>query len=137
MRTHYQSGLQIFIKPLRATRPPVIQPDKLDDFVEEVFGNILDLRECNRRLLEVLYVRQREQAPIIQRIGDVFLNAATEFRRAYPDYVEKLPLAEKRLKEEIETNAEFRLFLEVFIMFNNRKRVVKMVQQRAPSLILG
>jgi RHO1 GDP-GTP exchange protein 1/2 len=78
-----------------------------------VFGNILDLRECNRRLLEVMYVRQREQAPVIQRIGDVFLDAATEFRLAYPIYVGHLPLAEKRMKEEIENNPEFRLFLEV------------------------
>jgi hypothetical protein len=85
----------------------------LDEFIEDVFGNILDLRECNRRLLEAMYVRQREQAPVIQRIGDVFLEAATEFRLAYPIYIGHLPLAEKRLKDEIEINAEFRLFLEV------------------------
>jgi len=86
---------------------------ELDDFIEDVFGNILDLRECNRRLLEAMYVRQREQAPVIQRIGDVFLEAATEFRLAYPIYIGHLPLAEKRLKDEIDNNAEFRLFLEV------------------------
>jgi RHO1 GDP-GTP exchange protein 1/2 len=88
-------------------------PSDVDDFIEDVFGNILDLRECNRRLLEALYVRQREQAPVIQRIGDVFLEAATEFRLAYPIYIGHLPLAEKRLKDEIDSNAEFRLFLEV------------------------
>ncbi len=73
----------------------------------------MDLRECNRRLLEVLYVRQREQAPVIQRIGDVFLDAATEFRYAYPRYIGHHPLAEKRLKDEMETNHDFRLFIEV------------------------
>jgi hypothetical protein len=108
---------QSFIQPLRKANPPVIRPDALEDFIEEVFGNILDLRECNRRLLEVMYVRQREQAPVIQRIGDVFLDAATEFRLAYPIYVGHLPLAEKRMKEEIETNPEFRLFLEVRCRF--------------------
>jgi hypothetical protein len=95
--------------------PAVIHPHVLEDFIEDVFGNILDLRECNRRLLEVMYVRQREQAPIIQRIGDVFLDAATEFRLAYPIYVGHLPLAEKRMKEEMENNPEFRIFLEVSI----------------------
>lgn len=51
-----------FIRPLRRANPPVISPaSRLDDFIDEVFGNILDLRECNRRLLEVMYVRQREQ----------------------------------------------------------------------------
>lgn len=85
----------------------------MDDFIEEVFGNILDLRECNRRLLEVLYVRQREQGPIIQRTGDIFLEAATEFRLAYPTYIGHYPIAEKRLKDEMESNSEFKLFLEV------------------------
>ncbi|KAG6332497.1 hypothetical protein ID866_6590 [Astraeus odoratus] len=102
----------LFIKPLRhATH---IMPEaKLYEFIEEVFGNILDLRECNKRLIEALYVRQREQAPIIQKIGDVFLEAARTFRYAYPTYVGHLPLAEKRLKEEMEANGELRLFLEV------------------------
>lgn len=63
-----------------------------------------------------MYVRQREEAPVIQRIGDIFLEAATEFRIAYPSYVGHLPLAEKRLKEEMEHNAEFRRFLEVNII---------------------
>ena len=86
---------------------------QLDEFIEEVFGNILDLRECNKRLVEAMYVRQREQSPIIQKIGDVFVQAARSFRYAYPAYVARLPLAEKRFKEEIEANANLRLFLEV------------------------
>ncbi|KAJ7035591.1 Dbl-like domain-containing protein [Mycena alexandri] len=102
----------IFIRPLRAANPPVIAANKLEDFIDEVFGNILDLRECNRRLLEVVYVRQREQAPVIQRIGDIFLDAATEFRLAYPIYVGHHPLAEKRMKEELDANPQFRLFIE-------------------------
>ncbi|KAJ7483152.1 CNH domain-containing protein [Mycena latifolia] len=103
----------VFIRPLRAANPAVITPaHKLEDFIDEVFGNILDLRECNRRLLEVVYVRQREQAPVIQRIGDIFLDAATEFRLAYPIYVGHHPLAEKRMKEELDANPQFRLFIE-------------------------
>ncbi|KAJ6474687.1 signal transducer [Mycena vitilis] len=102
----------VFLKPLRTAIPPVIPLERLEDFIDEVFGNILDLRECNRRLLEVMYVRQREQAPVIQRIGDVFLAAAAEFRLAYPIYIGHHPLAEKRLKEEMDANPEFRIFLE-------------------------
>ncbi|KAI6006684.1 CNH domain-containing protein [Pisolithus orientalis] len=101
----------LFIKPLR--RATHIMPAaQLDEFIEEVFGNILDLRECNKRLIEALYVRQREQAPIIQKIGDVFLEAARSFRYAYPTYVGHLPLAEKKFKDEMEENAELRLFFE-------------------------
>lgn len=101
------------MKPLRTANPPVMTPLNLQNFMEEVFGNILELRECNRRLLEVLYVRQREQSPVIQSVGDVFLDAATEFRTVYPIYVGCHPLAEKRMKEELEHNSEFRLFIEV------------------------
>ncbi|KAJ6607025.1 CNH domain-containing protein [Mycena sp. CBHHK59/15] len=92
----------VFLKPLRTAIPPVIPLDRLEDFIDDVFGNILDLRECNRRLLEVMHVRQREQSPVIQRIGDI----------GYPTYIGHHPLAEKRMKEEIDANPEFRLFLE-------------------------
>jgi hypothetical protein len=103
----------VYIKPLRYADPPVMSSYVIEEFIEEVFGNILELRECNRRLLEVMYVRQREQAPVIQRVGDIFLDAATEFRIVYPTYVGHHPLAEKRMKEELEQNPEFRLFMEV------------------------
>lgn len=85
----------------------------LEEFIKEVFGNILQLRECNHQLLEVLYVRHREQGLIVQSIGDIFLAAATDFRGMYPIYIGRHPLAEKRLKEELEYNPEFRLFIEV------------------------
>ena len=88
-------------------------PLVLQDFVDEIFSNILEVRECHRRLLEVMYVRQREQAPIIQSVGDIFLDAATEFRSVYPTYVGRFPMADKRLREEMEQNPELRIFLEV------------------------
>ena len=103
---------QVFIRPLRNANPPVIQGGA-HEFIEEVFGNILDLRECNRNLLETMYVRQREQGEVISKIGDIFLNVATEFRYAYPTYMGQLPGAEKRLKGEMEANGDFRVFLEV------------------------
>ncbi|KAG9075486.1 hypothetical protein FS749_012835, partial [Ceratobasidium sp. UAMH 11750] len=103
--------VEIFIRPLREARPAIIHKD-VHAFVETVFGNILDIRECNRRLLEVMRVRQREQQPVIQQIGDVFLSAAAEFRVVYPLYIGQLPVAEKTVKEETESNVEFKNFLE-------------------------
>ncbi|KAL0068394.1 Rho guanine nucleotide exchange factor [Marasmius tenuissimus] len=123
----------VFIRPLRQANPPVITSSPssparssypildaatpngetaLETFIDTVFSNILDLRECNKRLLEVLYVRQREQSPVIQRIGDVFLDAATEFRVAYPTYVGGFMAAEKRLREEYDNNVHWKLFVE-------------------------
>lgn len=104
------------MKPLRRAPEPIIAPEELDSFIDVVFGNILDLRETNRRLLEVMFVRQREQGPFIQWIGDIFLTAAAEFRVVYPLYVGNLPLAEKRIKDETDNNAKFRMFLEVRIV---------------------
>ncbi|KAJ4500998.1 CNH domain-containing protein [Lentinula lateritia] len=87
--------------------------EALFSFIDVVFNNILDLRETNRRLLEILYVRQREQSPIIQRIGDIFLEAATElFRVAYPTYIGGWPQAERRLREEYDSNGEWRTWVE-------------------------
>ena len=83
-----------------------------------MFGNILDLRECNRHLLKAMYIRQREQGGIISKIGDIFLNAATEFRLAYPTYIGQLAAAERRLEEEMERNEEFKVFLEVCVRFS-------------------
>ncbi|RXW24819.1 hypothetical protein EST38_g1034 [Candolleomyces aberdarensis] len=99
---------EVFIDPLRTANVVAYA----DEFIEEVFGNLLDLRDCNRRLLEVMSVRQREEAPIIKTIGDIFLHVATEFRVHYPAYVGRRFLADKRINEELETNAEFRLFIE-------------------------
>jgi hypothetical protein len=89
---------QCFMKGLRRADPPMIPPQELDKFIEGVFGNISELRQCNRRLLEVLSVRQREQQPVIQRTGDVFLNAPADFRSVYQVYVGHLPVAEKRIR---------------------------------------
>lgn len=61
----------------------------------------------------MINVRQREQSPVIQGIGDIFLEAATEFRVTYPNYVGNLPVAEKRMKDELDKNAEFKRFVEV------------------------
>jgi hypothetical protein len=91
----------------------VIPYTELDGFIDDVFGNFYDVRRASSQLLEILNVRQREQSLVIQRVGDIFLQVATEFRLVYPPYVGHLPNVEKRLKEEAEGNHEFRLFLEV------------------------
>lgn len=120
----------MFIRPLRNASPPVIPYSDLDGFVDEVFGNFYDVRRASSQLLEVLNVRQREQSLVIQRVGDIFLQVATDFRVVYPPYVGHLPMAEKRLKEETEENHEFRLFLEVrgasFFLFKEIRSCVEM-----------
>ncbi|KAH8833200.1 CNH domain-containing protein [Flagelloscypha sp. PMI_526] len=62
------------------SQQPIIPPSKLSEFIDTVFSNILDLRECNRR----------EQNPVIERVGDIFLGAAVEFRVSYVEYLGNL-----------------------------------------------
>jgi hypothetical protein len=103
---------QLLIYPLCSSN--VLPQGQLEAFINEVFFNVLDLRDCNRRMLEQLRIRKREQTPVVQHIGDIFLGAAMEFRAAYERYAENLPLAENRVNIEMETNARLRsFFLEV------------------------
>jgi hypothetical protein len=85
-------------------------------FIEEVFFNILELRECNRQLLERLQVRRREQGPYITGVGAILTAAATEFRAPYARYIGHLPLAEVRLRDETANNTAFQRFLKVIIV---------------------
>jgi hypothetical protein len=105
----------VFIEPLRNSGIQV-SSGNLQEFVDEIFGNITQVRDINKRLLESLYVRQREQAPVVKEIGDIFLIAATnDFREVYPPYIGHQPIAERLLREELERNSAFRMFIEVRI----------------------
>lgn len=103
----------VYIEPLRNSGLDV-SSGNLQEFVDEVFGNITQVRDINKRLLEALYVRQREQAPVVGGIGDIFLDAATtDFKEVYPTYIGHYPIAERLLREELERNPDFRMFIEV------------------------
>jgi hypothetical protein len=103
----------VFIEPLRDSGIQV-SSGNLQEFVDEIFGNITQVRDINKRLLESLYVRQREQAPVVKEIGDIFLIAATnDFREVYPPYIGHQLIAERLLREEIERNSALRMFIEV------------------------
>ncbi|KAG6851970.1 hypothetical protein C0991_004528 [Blastosporella zonata] len=101
-----------FIVPLRSASPPGIRSD-LEGFIDDVFGGIMNIRECNRRLLKMVHLRQREEGSVVSAIGDIMFEAVFEFMSPYPEYIRRrYPIAEKRLKDELEHNFEFRLFVE-------------------------
>ncbi|KAG6855359.1 hypothetical protein H0H87_004393 [Tephrocybe sp. NHM501043] len=94
-----------FIIPLKNVDPPILRSD-VDGFVSDVFGCIKDIRECSRHLVETMYVRQREEGPVVRAIGDVVFEAVVDFMSPYPEYIKNHMTAEKRLKEEMEGNFE-------------------------------
>ena len=106
----------LFIDGLRYADPQVITPeDRREHFIDEVFRNALDLHEACKRLIDHFAIRERESAqrPLILSVGDIFLQAAADFRDLYPQYTGSLPQAENVLKKELEENTEFRLYCEV------------------------
>ncbi len=107
---------KLFIEGLRRANSPVITPrHRLEAFIVEVFSNAPELHEACRRLIDHFAIRERESArrPLILSVGDIFLQAAAEFRTMYPEYTGHLPHAENVLKKELDENPEFRLFCEV------------------------
>jgi hypothetical protein len=103
----------LFIQGLRESNPQIISPvRRREDFIVQVFSNILVIREATRRLIENFAIRQREQ-PLILTVGDIFLEAAADFHDIYPQYTGNLPHAEIALSREIDENPDFRLFVEV------------------------
>nr|XP_019015157.1 uncharacterized protein I206_01245 [Kwoniella pini CBS 10737]OCF53938.1 hypothetical protein I206_01245 [Kwoniella pini CBS 10737] len=134
----------LFIEGIRDSNPPIIRDEyRREAFIHEVFNNALELKEACKRLIEEFHIRMREQ-PIIFFVGDLFLQAATEFRNIYPEYTGKLPQAELALSREMEDNLEFRLFIERVIRENDRRRDVKYLitrpstqLQRYPAVLEG
>lgn len=108
--TLFVQGLQ---RPSDAGDPPPlpIGPER-DDFIREVFGNHLELAAHIRALVERLHIRQREENPIVQTIGDIFLSAALDWGDAYTTYLVNYPLAISRVKREMTINPRFKAFVE-------------------------
>ncbi|KAK6905920.1 hypothetical protein I203_106755 [Kwoniella mangroviensis CBS 8507] len=134
----------LFIEGIRDSNPSIIKDEyRREQFIHEVFNNAMELREACRRLIEEFTIRMREQ-PIIFFVGDLFLQAATEFRNIYPEYTGKLPQAELALTKEMDENPDFRLFVERIVRENDRRRDIKYLitrpstqLQRYPAVIEG
>lgn len=93
----------VFISPLLTASPPIVAPySKLEQYKRVLFGNVLDIRRASRRLLDNFGIRLREQTPLVENIGDIFLEATTEFRALYPTYIDNLPQADLLLNEALE-----------------------------------
>ncbi|KAK4057754.1 RHO1 GDP-GTP exchange protein 2 [Microbotryomycetes sp. JL221] len=65
-----------WIKPLRTTN--IIAEDRREDFVTQVFWNVLEIHSVNVRLVELLNKRQKS-AHVVDKIGDIFLDVVPHF----------------------------------------------------------
>lgn len=138
----YEADLTAMKKLFIDDLQDVIPFYRLDEFIYAVFGNVLELRETCRRILDNFAIRQREQHPFIRTVGDIFLEAATDFRLIYPTYTGNVPAAEQIIKKELEDNPQFRLLNERVVRENDRRRDIKYLiarptnqLQRYPALL--
>ncbi|KAJ3188173.1 RHO1 GDP-GTP exchange protein 2 [Gaertneriomyces sp. JEL0708] len=99
---------KVFIEPLR--QGGIIDPERADSFIQEVFLNIDEIHKINAELLRRLLARQKE-CPVVEKIGDVFLSFANEFE-AYVEYGARQAYAKHTLDQERTANPEFNKFLQ-------------------------
>ncbi|CAO1626941.1 unnamed protein product [Sympodiomycopsis kandeliae] len=66
----------MWIKPLRTK--DIIPEARRDDFVSQVFWNVLEVHAVNSKLAELLTKRQKQQA-VVERISDIFLEMVPHF----------------------------------------------------------
>ncbi|CAG8663994.1 30717_t:CDS:10, partial [Racocetra persica] len=102
---------ELFIKGLRTASPPVIPPNQLESFIQEIFFNVLKIRDHNRKMLERLQKRQKENL-VVAVIGDIFFDCALEFGNDYIDYNGHFPIADNIIRSTKLKNPEFKRFLE-------------------------
>ncbi|KLJ05648.1 hypothetical protein EMPG_09358 [Blastomyces silverae] len=105
LRTLYRDQLTQF-------DPPVINPKRLNEFLDEVFGKVDAVKQVNEdHLLAQLKYRQKEQGPFIVGFSDIFREWIRRARAAYIDYAATFPNANYLVRREAETNLMFRQFL--------------------------
>ena len=62
----------MYIEPLRET--DVINGD-VDGFIHETFSNLTEIVGYHQRMLDALFIRQRDQHPLIQSVADIILES--------------------------------------------------------------
>ncbi|CAO1617455.1 unnamed protein product [Parajaminaea phylloscopi] len=66
-----------WIKPLRSK--DIIAEARREDFVTQVFWNVLEVHAVNSKLAELITKRQKQHA-VVDRIGDIFLEMVPHFQ---------------------------------------------------------
>jgi RHO1 GDP-GTP exchange protein 1/2 len=60
---------------LKTADPEIIPQSRLKTFIPELYGNIDSILIHHQRMLAALFVRQREQHPLVQSIADIILDS--------------------------------------------------------------
>ncbi|KAJ1306998.1 hypothetical protein OPQ81_007978 [Rhizoctonia solani] len=97
-----------WMEPLRTG--DTIPADRREDFVQQVFWNVEDILDVNRRLSDLLTKRQNAY-PIVETIGDIFLEIVPHFQ-PFIQYGKHQLYGKYEFEKEKSTNPTFATFVE-------------------------
>ena len=103
----------LYKNQLRHWQPPIIPPNRLDKFINTVFGKVESMQRVSKdHLLAQLKYRQNEQGPWIAGFSDIFREWIRKARDEYIAYSTDYPKASFTVRKEAARNVLFRQFLE-------------------------
>ncbi|KAL2003850.1 hypothetical protein VTN02DRAFT_1872 [Thermoascus thermophilus] len=103
---------ELYRDQLATMQPPVINPKRLNRFLNDVFGKVDAVKKVNEdHLLAQLKYRQKEQGPFIVGFSDIFREWIRKAKTAYIEYAATFPNANYLVRREAERNIQFRQFL--------------------------
>jgi len=99
---------------------PVIQPQRVDAFIQRIFGNVKPILDWQQKALMVpLKERQTGEGPVIPGVGDIVLKWVRGCSQGYADYAGGYPIANNMVREEEASNPLFKAWLEVKTPFSS------------------
>ncbi|KXX75346.1 Rho1 guanine nucleotide exchange factor 3 [Madurella mycetomatis] len=118
---------------LRAWQPPIIAANRMDKFLDAVFGKVDAVQQINKEhLLAQLKYRQQEQGPWIVGFSDLFREWIRKARPIYVEYCSSFPYASYLIRKEAARNLLFRQFLDVVRDHKRSKRLEWTTFVKAP-----
>ncbi|UZJ52720.1 hypothetical protein CBS101457_002040 [Exobasidium rhododendri] len=97
-----------WIKPLRSR--DIVPDAKREDFVTQVFWNVLEIHSVNSKLAEMLTKRQKQQS-VVERIGDILLEMVPYFA-PFVKYGAHQLYGKYEFEKEKSANAAFMKFVD-------------------------
>ncbi|ERT00208.1 RhoGEF group protein [Sporothrix schenckii 1099-18] len=103
----------LYKNQLRHWQPPIIPPNRLDKFINTVFGKVESMQRVSKdHLLAQLKYRQNEQGPWIVGFSDIFREWIRKAKDEYIAYSTDYPISSFTVRKEAARNVLFRQFLE-------------------------
>ncbi|KAL2262140.1 hypothetical protein VTK26DRAFT_2340 [Humicola hyalothermophila] len=118
---------------LRAYQPPIIPANRMEKFLDAVFGKVDAVQQINKEhLLAQLKYRQQEQGPWIVGFSDLFREWIRKARPIYIEYCSSFPYASYLIRKEAARNLLFRQFLDMVRDHKRSKRLEWTTFVKAP-----